>query len=79
MTSAAPEDVLDALTPGTVTTSAHVAREVGCSVRAANDALRDLEADGLVEWDVDWSAVDASDELIVRRIPRSRRRLFTPG
>jgi alkylated DNA nucleotide flippase Atl1 len=71
------DDVLDALTPGEVTTSAHVAREVGCSVRAANKALHDLGEDGLVEWDVDWAAAGASDELIVRRLPRSRRRLFT--
>jgi hypothetical protein len=79
MPTPTPDDVLDALTPGEVTTSYHVARCVGCSQRAANATLRDLAADDLVELDVDWAAADVTDELIVRRIPRNRRRLFTTG
>ncbi|MFC6823479.1 hypothetical protein [Halopelagius fulvigenes] len=70
-------DVLDTLTPGEVTTSGHVARTMNCPVRTANDVLRELANDGLVELDVDWAAADATDELIVRRIPRDRSRLFS--
>ncbi|SFH04982.1 hypothetical protein SAMN04488063_0005 [Halopelagius inordinatus] len=52
----APADVLDTLNPGEVTTSGHVARTVNCPVRTANDVLRDLANDDLVELDVDLEA-----------------------